>query len=70
MARPVAGFNPRWPRLRWAEAHRLARDDVLPALKGGVSLILPTPMGFSRGRHAAGANVTVVLSFRLLTRCN
>ena len=41
MSRLAAGFNPLWRRSGRAKAHRLARDDVLPALKGGVSMALP-----------------------------
>ena len=40
----AAGFNPLRHRSRRAEAHRLARRDVLPALQGGVSVVLPTPI--------------------------
>jgi len=40
----AAGFIPLGTVRGRAEAHRLARHDALPALKGGVSSLLPTAM--------------------------
>ncbi len=57
MSGPAAGFNPlRYCFLRRAEAHHLARHDVLPALKGGVSrtclILMASVAGFDAERPA------------------
>ena len=57
MSRLAGGFNPLRRRLGRAKARGWAHLDVLPALKGGVSMVLP-PM--HRGRGPISENAQTV----------
>src|SRR5690242_17657138 len=53
-ARLAAGFIPLWHHPSRAEAYHLARCDVLPALKGGASVLQSQALSLLPREHGGG----------------